>query len=156
MRDWHDYPYIKVVLAFSLSPFVVAFVVGVIILGMVVGYGEHGSCCDLRSVSGLITLFQGLYSLVMVLLEISVFGGAYFFPFFILGVLFASVRMKRRVISLIAVFISGGAGTHLWAMIFFGHGALIGMAFFLGAFSSFVAAYLSFPKPKKNDCNECS
>ena len=119
MRGRHSYPYLKVVLIFSLSPFVVAFVVGVIIWGMVVSYGEHGYCCDLRSLSGLIDLFRGIYSLVMALLEISVFGGAYFFSFFILGVLFASIRMQRRVTSLIAVFIFGGAGTHLWAMIFF-------------------------------------
>lgn len=132
------YPYIKIIVSFTLAPTLVSFIVGFF--------------------SGASVLAEGidkLSSAVAIIFITGILGGIYFcIPAFILSILYAALRLYKVWYSFLLVTIVGGSAAHLWAAIIWGNEESIqsditnthGLFFVLGALSSLLVAYFILPR----------
>jgi hypothetical protein len=104
------YPYWKVLIGFSLCPGIIGLV-----LGLYVGISV---VIDIAITKGAMEHIDSILWVFFITPIIFVLGAVIFFgaPAFLLAILYALLRVRKKIIDLIFVFICGGLGASVWAM----------------------------------------
>lgn len=141
-----NYPYIRVIIFFTLCPLLCGFIYGVVGFGTMVLYTEpHAE-------------YKSFSSMVAISLFLPVAGaltGMFYFgiPAFFASVFYALMGLQKAWYSYLIVAVVGGSVAHLWVPVIFSdkyvHWDLfniVNVFFALGSSSSLVIAYFALPK----------
>lgn len=141
-----NYPYIRVIIFFTLCPLLCGFIYGVIGFGTMVLYTEP-SYAEYKSFSSMVAMF-------LLLPVAGALTGLFYFgvPACIASVIYAALRLHKTWYNYLFVAVAGGGAAHLWLPVMFSskyvsweltnifHGTSA-----LGALSSLFMAYLVLP-----------
>lgn len=137
-----EYPYLRVIIFFTLCPLLCGFVYGLLGVGSVFLHKDGYSVSTGIGMSLFLPVAGG-------------FTGLFYFavPAFLVSIIYAVLRLYRVWHSFLLVTLVGGSAAHLWVPIIFSNKYvqwertdMFGAFFLLGALSSLLMAYFILPR----------